>query len=136
MAAIEMLARLKADTSGFTTAIKRAEDSLAQFGNSAQSFGSTVSDKMSRAGSSLNSFGDSAAKTGAIASLSLTTPLMLAGGTALRTASDFESSMSQVAQAVGLLRVAARRLVGLPLLAALPLDQVLPQEVVRRRLEV
>ena len=102
MAAIEMLARLKADTSGFTTAIKRAEDSLAQFGNSAQSFGSTVSDKMSRAGSSLNSFGDSAAKTGAMASLSLTTPLMLAGGTALRTASDFESSMSQVAQAVGL----------------------------------
>lgn len=90
MAVVEVLARLKADASGFTTTLKKAKDSL-----------SDLDGAMGAASSKLQSFGNSAAAAGGKASLSLTTPLALAGGVALKTASDFESSMSQVAQAVG-----------------------------------
>ena len=75
------------DTSGFMTGLKSA-------GKELNSFSGTASQKLQSAGTAIS-------KTGATLTKTVTLPMLALGGTAVKTASDFESSMSQVQATLG-----------------------------------
>lgn len=84
------LAYLDLDTSKFTSGLKSAYDSLKIFKDSTAS----TSDR-------LLTVGASAKKAGSMLTLGITTPLLGAGAAIIKTASQFESAMAEVAAISG-----------------------------------